>query len=107
MAEFITDNETYPAKAEAQYKAAFEVAKANLTETHPTRLGLALNFNVCYNGILKKPQEACNLAKEAFDNAIQCLDNLNDSNYKDSTLIMQLLRDNLTLWTSEPDEEEN
>jgi len=26
---------------------------------------------------------------------------LNEESYKDSTLIMQLLRDNLTLWTSD------
>jgi len=41
------------------------------------------------------------LAKQAFDEAIQKLDSLSDSTYKDSTLIMQLLRDNLTIWTAE------
>jgi len=44
---------------------------------------------------------ACNLAKSAFDDAIAELDTLSEESYKDSTLIMQLLRDNLTLWTSE------
>lgn len=44
---------------------------------------------------------ACHLAKQAFDEAISELDNLNEESYKDSTLIMQLLRDNLTLWTSD------
>merc|ERR1711992_293666 len=87
--------------AEKFYKDAMDVAEANLVETHPTRLGLALNFSVCYYEILKKPDKACELAKEAFDNAIEKLDTLNDASYKDSTLIMQLLRDNLTLWTSE------
>ena len=29
------------------------------------------------------------------------LDTLDEESYKDSTLIMQLLRDNLTLWTSD------
>merc|ERR1712110_1255000 len=41
------------------------------------------------------------LAKTAFDEAIAELDTLNEDSYKDSTLIMQLLRDNLTLWTSD------
>lgn len=41
------------------------------------------------------------LAKEAFDDAIAELDSLSEESYKDSTLIMQLLRDNLTLWTSD------
>ena len=32
--------------------------------------------------------------------AIAKLDSIDEASYKDSTLIMQLLRDNLTLWTS-------
>merc|ERR1711907_150994 len=46
-------------------------------------------------------------AKNAFDTAIDHLDSLEDDEYKDSTLIMQLLKDNLTLWTSDNDNEEN
>ena len=38
---------------------------------------------------------------QAFDEAIAELDTLGEDSYKDSTLIMQLLRDNLTLWTSD------
>jgi len=90
--------------AEKYYKDAMDVAEANLNETHPTRLGLALNFSVCYYEILKEPEKACDLAKKSFDAAIEKLDTLNDASYKDSTLIMQLLRDNLTLWTSSQDD---
>jgi len=86
------------------YDKAYTVAEAELPETHPTRLGLALNYSVCYYEILKKPEKACDLAKKAFDGAIEKLDTLNDESYKDSTLIMQLLRDNLTLWTSEKED---
>jgi len=88
-------------KAEKFYDQAMTLAKEKLPETHPTRLGLALNFSVCYFEILSKKDAACALAKEAFDAAIEKLDTLNDSSYKDSTLIMQLLRDNLTLWMAE------
>lgn len=50
------------------------------------------NFTLC---------RACDLAKQAFDDAVGEVDSLDQESYKDSTLIMQLLRDNLTLWTSD------
>merc|ERR1712084_94185 len=83
------------------YQAASGVASADLPPTHPIRLGLALNFSVFYYEILNSPDRACHIAKQAFDDAIAELDTLNEESYKDSTLIMQLLRDNLTLWTSD------
>eukprot|EP00545_Synedropsis_sp_CCMP1620_P006113 CAMPEP_0119003092 /NCGR_PEP_ID=MMETSP1176-20130426/339_1 /TAXON_ID=265551 /ORGANISM="Synedropsis recta cf, Strain CCMP1620" /LENGTH=248 /DNA_ID=CAMNT_0006954657 /DNA_START=226 /DNA_END=972 /DNA_ORIENTATION=- len=83
------------------YQAASGIASSDLPPTHPIRLGLALNFSVFYYEILNSPERACNIAKQAFDDAIAELDTLNEESYKDSTLIMQLLRDNLTLWTSD------
>uniref|UniRef100_UPI0037E8173A 14-3-3 protein beta/alpha-1-like n=1 Tax=Semicossyphus pulcher TaxID=241346 RepID=UPI0037E8173A len=83
------------------YQQAFDISKDEMQPTHPIRLGLALNFSVFYYEIQNNPDKACCLAKTAFDEAIAELDTLNEDSYKDSTLIMQLLRDNLTLWTSE------
>jgi len=83
------------------YKSASDTALTELPPTHPIRLGLALNFSVFYYEILNSPDRACQLAKQAFDDAIAELDTLSEDSYKDSTLIMQLLRDNLTLWTSD------
>ncbi|KAA3478640.1 14-3-3 protein 7-like [Gossypium australe] len=87
------------------YEAATTTANSDLPPTHPIRLGLALNFSVFYYEILNSAERACHLAKQAFDEAIAELDSLNEESYKDSTLIMQLLRDNLTLWTSDLPEE--
>ena len=56
---------------------------------------------------MQNPEKACKMARDAFDEAIADLDNVQDEYYKDATLIMQLLRDNLTLWTSELPEETN
>ncbi|KAL6573281.1 14-3-3 protein 7 [Orobanche hederae] len=83
------------------YEAATSSASTDLAPTHPIRLGLALNFSVFYYEILNSPERACYLARQAFDEAIAELDSLKEESYKDSTLIMQLLRDNLTLWTSD------
>ncbi len=74
-----------------------------MSSTHPIRLGLALNYSVFYFEILNEPENACKIAKVAFDEAITDLDSLSEESYRDSTLIMQLLRDNLTLWTSDVD----
>ncbi|XP_038995997.1 14-3-3-like protein [Hibiscus syriacus] len=78
-----------------------DIATSELAPTHPIRLGLALNFSVFYYEILNSPDRACSLAKQAFDEAIAELDTLGEDSYKDSTLIMQLIRDNLALWTSD------
>merc|ERR1712139_583133 len=82
---------------------AYDEATKKATElapTHPIQLGLALNYSVFLYEVQSKSEEACDLAKQAFDDAIAELDTLDEESYKDSTLIMQLLRDNLTLWTS-------
>ncbi|RVX23695.1 14-3-3-like protein GF14 lambda [Vitis vinifera] len=108
-----------------------DIAHADLSPTHPIRLGLALNFSVFYYEILNSSEKACSMAKQlfstgqsinmempwfwvliathnealisstAFEEAIAELDTLGEDSYKDSTLIMQLLRDNLTLWSSD------
>lgn len=103
LAEFATSNDRKEAAENSlvAYKAASDIALTELPPTHPIRLGLALNFSVFYYEILNSPDRACRLAKAAFDDAIAELDTLSEESYKDSTLIMQLLRDNLTLWTSD------
>ena len=56
--------------------------------------------------IRNEPEAACKLGKAAFDEAITELETLPEEAYKDSTLIMQLLRDNLNLWANQPKEDE-
>ncbi|KAI3872819.1 hypothetical protein MKX03_019022 [Papaver bracteatum] len=103
LAEFKSGNDRKEAADQSlkAYELASTAAEADLSPTHPIRLGLALNFSVFYYEIMNSPERACHLAKQAFDEAISELDTLSEESYKDSTLIMQLLRDNLTLWTSD------
>ncbi|CAK7327671.1 unnamed protein product [Dovyalis caffra] len=103
LAEFKSGNERKEAADQSlkAYETATTTAASDLSPTHPIRLGLALNFSVFYYEIMNSPERACHLAKQAFDEAISELDTLSEESYKDSTLIMQLLRDNLTLWTSD------
>lgn len=95
-----TEKEKAANQSEEEYQRARLLAKDELAPTHPVALGLALNFSVFFYEVRCDPDRACKIAKDAFDAAISNLDHLDDTQYKDSTLIMQLLRDNLTLWTS-------
>lgn len=100
------DRKDLGTKSQEAYETATETAKS-LATTHPIKLGLALNFSVFHYEIMNDGKRACDLAKKAFDDAIAELDSLKEDSYKDSTLIMQLLRDNLTLWTSENENDDN
>jgi len=91
-------------KAKAAYAEATGVAEKDLVVTHPIRLGLALNYSVFMYEVLNQPEDACKMARTAFEDSIAELDNVAEDSYKDSTLIMQLLRDNLTLWTSDQED---
>merc|ERR1711879_372722 len=107
IAEFTEGEKKSKASESARgaYAEAQAVAEKDLAVTHPIRLGLALNFSVFQYEVLGNPDEACKMARTAFEDAIAELDNVAEDSYKDSTLIMQLLRDNLTLWTSDQEEQ--
>lgn len=75
-------------KALQAYNDACIVAKETLSPTHPCKLGLSLNQSVFYYEIMQNPEKACSMARQAFDDAIADLDNVEDEYYKDTTLIM-------------------
>lgn len=106
MAEFVAFNGACCAQSLAAYKEATDIVFApdGLPATHPIRLGLILNFSVFFYEILGEKSKAILLAKEAFDDAVSKIGSLPEERYKDTTLIMQLLRDNLAIWTTETDE---
>jgi 14-3-3 protein epsilon len=103
LAEWLTGDARKDAadRSLTSYDSAADISTKELAPTHPIRLGLALGYSVFYYEILNSPDKAYQLAKRAFDDAIADLDKLSEDSYKDSTVIMQLLRDNLTLWTSD------
>ncbi|KAH7815623.1 putative 14-3-3 protein sigma, gamma, zeta, beta [Monocercomonoides exilis] len=108
LTEFLVDDPKKKAadNSHEAYESATGIAESDLPPTNPIRLGLALNYSVFYYEILESPDRACALAKKAFDDAIAELDTLSEESYKDSTLIMQLLRDNLSLWTTGAEDDE-
>jgi len=101
------DRDSAAEQAMFAYEDAKKTATADLVVTHPIRLGLSLNYSVFKYEVMNKPEEACAMARQAFEEAIAELDNVSEESYKDSTLIMQLLRDNLTLWTTDQQHDED
>merc|ERR1712070_1070708 len=88
IAEFTEGDQKSKAAENAKnaYQEAMTVAEKDLPVTHPIRLGLALNFSVFHYEVLGNQEEACKMAKEAFENAIAELDSVAEDSYKDSTL---------------------
>jgi 14-3-3 protein epsilon len=89
LAEFKQGDERKPVaeKAHEAYKAATEIANKDLKPTSPIRLGLALNYSVFHYEILNNSNEACQLARQAFDEALPLLDELTEDSYKDATVL--------------------
>ncbi|GJY50352.1 14-3-3-like protein [Tanacetum coccineum] len=96
------------------YKSAQDIADTELDPIHQTRLGLAINFSVFYYEILNQSERACSVAKQfrnkntlqllfqAIDEAITELTTLGEeSDKEDITLILRLLKQNLTMWKSD------
>lgn len=107
MVEVCEDDKKQELMGEAQelYEEASKIASC-LSSCNPVRLGLALNYSVFHYEIKDDATRAREIAQEAYALAIPELDNLKDPEFKDSALIMQLLRDNLSLWTEAEVEQE-
>jgi len=88
--------------ADAFLEALDLAQQARLPCVHPTLLHVTLNYSVCLKEVFRESKQACHVAKTAFDLAINKLEELDEAAYHDSTLILQLVRDNLTLWNAPP-----
>jgi len=94
-------------RAENSYKLAYQIAEKDLAIYNPIRLGLALNFSVFYYEIFFKQEEGCLIAKMAFEGAVGIIDGVDKNKVKDAIMIIQILKENLIMWTSEMNDEEN
>ena len=91
-------------KALDSYKQANEIT---LPSCNPIRLGLALNFSVFYYEVMKNPKEAVDLADKALQDALDKIDELEEDDFRDAKSIIELLKENLTLWKEEEGDGDN
>eukprot|EP01080_Neovahlkampfia_damariscottae_P005085 gene5085-8685_t len=102
LSEILNEIELQKVKDESinYYELAVETSK-DFQPSNPIKLSIALNFSIFYYEIMNSPENASKLAKKAFDSAISDIDNVTDENYKETTQILQLLKEKLTFWSSE------
>ena len=85
---------------------AYEQANGiNLPPCNPIKLGLALNFSVFHYEVMKDHSSACKLADEALQSALDKIDELEEEDFRDAKSIIELLKENLTLWKEEEEED--
>ena len=82
-------------------KAYEEAQQITLPPCNPIKLGLALNFSVFYYEVMKDQKKACTLADEALQQALDKIDELGEEDFRDAKSIIELLKENLTLWKEE------
>jgi len=82
------------------YKQA-EAAGKELQACNPIKLGLALNFSVFYYEVMQDNKQACTLAETALQEAMNKIDDVDEETFRDAKSIIELLKENLTLWKEE------
>lgn len=81
------------------YRAALQLAARDVTKADPIFLGIALNYAVCEVELCGRVKEAIEYSDKLFKEAVKWLDGLSADDYKESTELLQLLRDNMTRWS--------
>lgn len=87
--------------AKTAYIAALDMAKAELQPYVPIYLGLVLNYCVFLHEVYNNREEAITLANQTVSETTPLLENNSSGSYTEAAIIMQLLRDNIALWTGE------
>ena len=104
---YICENAKDRKLEEAKQKALRAYEEANeieLPACNPIKLGLALNFSVFHYEVMKNQSKACELADSALSAALEHIDELGEDDFRDAKSIIELLKENLTLWKEEAEE---
>jgi 14-3-3 protein epsilon len=89
------------------YTQASEISNKDLGACNPIRLGLALNFSVFYYEVMNNHKRACELGESALQSALDKIDECDEETFRDAKSIIELLKENLSLWKEEDAEGNN
>ena len=82
------------------YNNADKFSKS-LNACNPIRLGLALNFSVFHYEVMNDHKKACELGEAALTEALEKIDDVDEETFRDAKSIIELLKENLSLWKEE------
>jgi len=85
------------------YEAAQQTC-TSLNACNPIRLGLALNFSVFHYEVMNNHKKACELGEQALTEALEKIDDVDEETFRDAKSIIELLKENLSLWKEEEDQ---
>eukprot|EP00746_Dinoflagellata_sp_MGD_P163577 gnl/MRDRNA2_/MRDRNA2_91694_c0_seq1.p1 gnl/MRDRNA2_/MRDRNA2_91694_c0~~gnl/MRDRNA2_/MRDRNA2_91694_c0_seq1.p1 ORF type:complete len:243 (-),score=74.01 gnl/MRDRNA2_/MRDRNA2_91694_c0_seq1:12-740(-) len=107
IAEFATGADKRRAldNAKEAYLKGTDVSRDFLLVTHPTRLGLSLNFAIFTAVVLEDKEGAAGIAADAYDAAVSELDNISEEAYAACTLTLRLLKDHIEEWSDTSSEQ--
>ena len=106
IAENVKESKLEEVKQKA-LKAYDEANEITLPPCNPIKLGLALNFSVFHYEVMKNHKAACDLADKALQEALDKIDELEEDDFRDAKSIIELLKENLTLWKEEEEDADN
>ena len=81
-------------------------ASTSLNACNPIRLGLALNFSVFHYEVMNNHKQACELGEQALSDALEKIDDVDEETFRDAKSIIELLKENLSLWKEEEEQNE-
>jgi 14-3-3 protein epsilon len=89
------------------YNQASEIANKDLNACNPIRLGLALNFSVFHYEVMNDHKKACQLGEVALQSALDKIDECDEDTFRDAKSIIELLKENLSLWKEDEGQDGN
>ena len=93
-------------KAEEYYKKAYEIADKKLPIINCDRVSVALNYSIFLYETKKDKKSGFDIAQNTFKESMKFIDDLEKPKYRDTLLIIQLLKENIIFWNSEMGDEE-
>ena len=87
--------------AEKNYNEALEISERHLPLSDQNRLGLILNFSIFYYECKKSKEDSVKLCQPIYNELKKIKQDLEKKQMRNSLLILELIKENLILWTND------